>query len=458
MREDGNQITNAIPRGAGRGKWNRLLSGWKNENGQAIVFGALGFCTVLAFTAFAVDMGLIFQVKRKVQIAADAAAMAAAQDYLYNQSQSSAITAGKTASSTNGYTDGGNATVTINEPPAAGPNIGNTGMVEAVVSTPVSTIFAKLVGYNSMTVEGRAVAGMPTAGDACIWLMNPNGADLQVQGDYDVVATNCGIYDNSSASDSVSVTGNGGTVNTAFLDTVGTAVGQQTQPTPVTTGTSPRSNPWGNITGPNPSTGAGCTYTDSTDTVISGTFTQVGYSGCGSSTGACMPGAGQTLCFTNAVTLSNATFGACSTNCTTPGGETITTSAGTLVFGNGVTVSGNVAVYGGAIDVQSGSFSQGNANLSIVAATSGTFNGIGLMQPATNTNLLQVQFGSGNETLDGYIYAPGAEVYLQDHGGGIAVEGLVANSLYDKASTLTVNSYDLLHPTTSLNRVLTMVE
>lgn len=458
MREDDHKKACVVPLGAGSGWWNRLLSGWKNESGQAIVFGALGFCTVLACTAFAVDMGLIFQVKRKVQIAADAAAMAAAQDYLYNQSQSSAITAGKTASSNNGYTDGGNATVTINEPPVDGYNIGNTGMVEATVSTSMSTIFAKLVGYKSMTVEGRAVAGMPTAGDACIWLMNPNAADLQVQGDYNVVATNCGIYDNSSASDSVSVTGNGGTVNAAFLDTVGTAVGQQTQPTPVTTGTSPRSNPWGNISGPTPSTGAGCTYVDQTDTFISGNFTTAGYSGCSSSSGACMPGAGQTLCFTQAVTLSNATFGACNDDCTIPGGESITTSAGTLVFGNGVTIAGNVAVYGGAIDIQNGTFNQNNANLSIVAATSGTYNGIGLMQPSTNTNLLQVQFGSGNETLDGYIYAPGAEVYLQDNGGGIVIEGLVANSLYDKASSLTVNSYDLLHSGTSLNRVLTMVE
>ena len=80
------------------------------------------------------------------------------------------------------------------------------------------------------------------------------------------------------------------------------------------------------------------------------------------------------------------------------------------------------------------------------------------MQPLSNTSELQVQFGSGNEALDGYIYAPGAEVYLQDHGGGIAVEGIVADTLFDKASTITVNSYDLLHSGTTLNRVLTMVE
>lgn len=453
MREDRKDKESGIDRSAGWGGLKthtlKLRIGLKDETGQAMVIGALGFCTILAFTAFAVDMGVMFQTKRKVQIAADSAAMAAAQDYLYNSSTSSAQAAGRAASSANQYTNGTNAVVTINEPPSEGANSGTSGMVEAIVSTPMQTMFMGLMGFNTVTIEARAVAGMPQAGDACIWLLNPSAEDLQIQGQYDIFATNCGIYDNSSSPNSVAVTGNGGTVDAAFLDTVGTSVGHQTNPTPVTTGVSPRTNPWGNLVGANPSTGSGCTYVNTTTTTLSGTFTTAG-------TG--MAGAGDTICFTKAVTLSNATFGACSANCSTPGGETITTSAGTLVFGNGVTISGNVAVYGGAIDIQSGSFNQANANLSIIAATAGTYNGIGIMQPLSNTSELQVQFGSGNEALDGYIYAPGAEVYLQDHGGGIAVEGIVADTLFDKASTITVNSYDLLHSGTTLNRVLTMVE
>jgi hypothetical protein len=80
------------------------------------------------------------------------------------------------------------------------------------------------------------------------------------------------------------------------------------------------------------------------------------------------------------------------------------------------------------------------------------------MQPSNNTNQLQVQFGSNNQTLDGYIYAPGAEVYLQDNGGGITATGVVANDLYDNSSTIRIPSYDSAHPTTTLNRVVAMVE
>ena len=129
---------------------------------------------------------------------------------------------------------------------------------------------------------------------------------------------------------------------------------------------------------------------------------------------------------------------------------------------NGVTIGGTMtigsAANGATLDVYSGTFNQGNSVLSIHAPTSGTYNGIALMQPASNTNDLQVQFGSGNQVLDGYIYAPGAEVYLQDHGGGITATGIVAASMFDKASTITINSYDAVHPTTTRNRILALVE
>jgi len=100
-----------------------------------------------------------------------------------------------------------------------------------------------------------------------------------------------------------------------------------------------------------------------------------------------------------------------------------------------------------------------NSLLSIYGPTSGSYNGIAIFQPPSNTSTLQVQFGSNNEVLDGYIYAPGGEVYLQDNGGGVTATGIVANKLYDKASTLTVAySYDKANASTTLNRVLSLVE
>lgn len=423
----------------------------REEHGYAMVMIAVSFSLLLGFMGLAIDMGMLFQEKREIQIAADAAAVAGTLDYLYNGSVTSAKAAAKAASASNGFTDGSSGvSVLVGLPPTSGPNAGNSNFAEVVVTRSVPTLFMATVGFGTMNVSARAVAGTPTAGAACIWLMNATAADLNLQGAYDIEAPGCGLYMNSSSSGAVSVTGNGGTLNAKFADAVGGSIGHQTNPTPITTYTAPRKSPWGNLSGPNPTNSSGCTFTDSTTTSLTGTYTSAG-------TG--MAGANQTICFTKAVTLSNATFGAGTLGTTSVSQDAVTTSAGTLVFGAGVSISGTVTVYGGTIDIYSGTFNQpSNTLVNVVAPTSGTYNGIAIMQPASNTNQLKVQKGSNNQVLDGYIYAPGAQVYLQDNGGGINATGIVADNLYVKASTVTIPSYDTAHPSTTPNRVITLVE
>ena len=415
----------------------RIIPRWKGclkaDTGQALVLTAVGFSMLLGCTALSVDTGVIFRAKRRLQVAADAAALAGTMDYLYNGSTTSAATAAKAASSANGFTDGSNGvTVTVSDPPADGPNAGSSAFLEAIVSEPVHTYFMGIAGFKTMTVKARAVAGVPTAGAACIWIMHPSGPALHLQGSYDIEATGCGIYVNSNTSDAFGDTGNGGTVNAKFLDVVGNSPpSHQTKPTAATINTVPRKSPWGNITGPTPTNG-GCTTTSSATTITTANAPTA-------------PGLGSAICYTNAVTISNG----------------VTLGAGVYMFESGVTIGtgATVTVNSGTIDIYGGSFNQNsNSLLNITAPTSGTYNGIAIMQPANNTNDLQVQFGSNNETLDGYIYAPGAEVYLQDHGGGITATGIVADTMYDKSSTITIPSYDKAHPSTTPNRVIALVE
>jgi Flp pilus assembly protein TadG len=385
---------------------------------------------LLGFTAFAVDVGTLFHAKRNLQIAADAAATAGALDYRYNGSITSAQTAGQAAAAQNHVTNGsGGATVTINVPPASGPNSGSAGYVEAIVSTPNPTYFMNVFKISSVTVSARAVAGTPTAGGPCIWLMASSGTGLQLQGSYNIQAPNCGTYINSPSSNAISVTGNGGTFNAAYIDVVGSSTSNHaTQPTPETLNAGPRSNPFGDLTGPTPTNG-GCTTTNTTATSVSGTVAG--------------PGLNNAMCYTKAVTLKGpATLG-----------------PGVYVFEQGVTVSGNVTVNGGTLDVEGGSFNQGNGALTLTAPTSGTYNGIAIMQPASNpTQTLQIQFGSSYGTLDGMIYAPGAQVFLQDHGGGVTASGIVAASMFEKSSTLTIPNYNVVHAATSPFLVVTLVE
>jgi Flp pilus assembly protein TadG len=400
----------------------------QDESGQVLILTAVCMTVLLGFTALAVDVGMLFRAKRNLQTAADAAATAGALDYLYNGSSTSAQTAGKAASAQNGFTDGtGGVAVAINLPPASGPNTSGTGYVEAIVQAPNPTYFMKALNIASVTVSARAVAGTPTAGGPCIWLMGKSGTDLYLQGSYDIEASGCGVYVNSNSSNALGVTGGGGTFNAAYLDVVGNSTSNHaTSPTSPTLNAAPRSNPFGGLTGPTPTNG-GCTSTNTTATSITGTVAG--------------PGLNNAVCYTKAVTINAATLG-----------------PGVYAFENGVTISGHVTVNGGTLDVESGTFNQSNGTLSLTAPTSGTYNGIAIMQPASNTNELQIQFGSSTETLDGMIYAPGAEVYLQDHGGSVTATGIVAASMYDKSSVVTIHNYNVVHASTSPFRYVTMVE
>ena len=389
---------------------------------------------LMGFMALAIDVGLLFRAKRNMQIAADAAATAAALNYLYYGSVSTAKTAAINAAAADGVTI---TTHDINTPPLSGPNTGSSAgsYFEVIPHQAQGTTFMGIISHaSSVNVAARAVAGTPAASKACIWIGNPTGTDtFHLQGNTTITAAGCGIYVNSSAAGGLKVTGGSTSVTAAYFDVVGNYSGKSTPPTNPVPNSPPQSNPLGTIPGPDPATD--CT---GANTVTAANVT--------SST---------SISATNGITCFSAANVNLSAGITLPGGVV-------YVFENGVNIGGTMTLgsstSGVTLDIYSGSFSQGNSNLSIFAPTSGTYNGIAIMQPASNANQLQVQFGSGNETLDGMIYAPGAEVYLQDNGGGVTATGVIADTMYIKSSSLTIPSYSAAHPTTTPLRAVTLVE
>ena len=432
----------------------------ESERGQALVLAALCMVTLLGFASLATDVGLLFRARRNMQIAADAAASAAALDYLYYHSTTSAATAGQSAAAANGVTNGSNgAVVTINTPPASGPNTGSTGFFEAIVSTP-NTVFLMPVisGSNSVTVAARAVAGTPSASTACIYIANATASDvLHLQGSTTISTPGCGIYVNSSSSSAIKITGNASTINALYFNDYGGDNGHNTSPTPITTNAPAQSDPLGTISGPTPS--SACT---SGNTVTASTVTSTQLAAASNASGVvCFSSANVTLSaglnlpgsstgivylFENGVTIPTGaavTFGTGSYNSAT--GQFTSTAGATMeLYGTGSSA--------GTLNQAS------NSLLNIYAPTSGAYNAVAILQPAANTTTLQVQFGSNNETLDGYIYAPGAEVYLQDNGGGVTASGIVANTMFVKSSSITIPSYSAANSGTTPLRVVSLVE
>jgi hypothetical protein len=439
----------------------------REESGQMVVISALSMTLLMGFMALALDVSLLFRAQRNAQIAADAAATAAVLDYHYNQSLSQAQTAGMTASSNNGITNGTNGnSVVINMPPTMGPNTAQTTFAEALISQPNPTYFMKLFGFGSVNVTARAVAGDVGGAKACWYVTNPTASGaLSLKGAYSITGGTdangnplpaCGGVVASTSSSAIQVTGNGGTVDTTYLATPGGYSGHNTNPTTISTGvqglpTDPLASEVAKE--PQPSN---CNQTSNLTSITTANESQIQGSA-----------SNPVICFTNAVTIGNGVVfnGASGLSSSSPSvvyvfengvtigvGSTVTFGSGnydstTNTFSN--TSGATMEIYGGTLTQQS------NSILNLYGPTSGDLNGVAVWQPLANTNPLQVQFGSNNEVLDGYIYAPGANVTLHDNGGGVVATGLVANTLTVNSSSIRLPNYNTANAkTTPLTQII----
>ena len=126
----------------------RLRHGAADESGVVIVLVAIIMVAILASAAVAIDLGSFYSAQRKAQAAADAGALAAAQD-LVGTSSTSYSADGTTIATTN-YPG---ATVTVSQPTSS------TAKVVVNASTPV--LFGHFLGMKQENVSATAVASTP---------------------------------------------------------------------------------------------------------------------------------------------------------------------------------------------------------------------------------------------------------------------------------------------------------
>lgn len=191
---------------------------WNREAGQALVTAALGLIVLIGFAGLGIDMGVMRYEKRLQQSAADAAAVAGAEQIPLSGSYASA---GQEASALNGFTDNGGGEVStctasgaavnticvqINNPPQSGPHASCStpcDYVEALVSEVHPTFFMRIFGRDTATVTSRAVATMVNnqgGTNGCIWTLGPVGSTgiggVLGTGTPTVTAPTCGLEDN----------------------------------------------------------------------------------------------------------------------------------------------------------------------------------------------------------------------------------------------------------------------
>lgn len=128
----------------------------KNEDGQVLVLFALLIVVLMGFAALVIDVGMVALQKTNLQNAADAAALAGAQDLpTVGTAKSTAVAfAGKNGlkATQNGVKkDGDTVTVTT-------PYKGESTEIEVVCTRNVQYSFARVLGFTDTDVTARAVA------------------------------------------------------------------------------------------------------------------------------------------------------------------------------------------------------------------------------------------------------------------------------------------------------------
>ena len=180
------------------------------ERGFVGIAFALMMVGIVGVTGLAVDVGYLQYEKRRIQDAADAAAMGALREMELGQTDLTA--AGKNDSSLNGFKDGqSGTTVTINNPPTAGAYANNAAAVEAIVQRRIPTFFMMVFGQNSVTITGRAVARTTSTEGSiggCIFALNPTASgSLYISGNM-TATTACSAVVESNSSSAFQMIGN----------------------------------------------------------------------------------------------------------------------------------------------------------------------------------------------------------------------------------------------------------
>ena len=471
------------------------MRNWRSESGQVLVLTALSMTTMLGFMGFAVDVGQLFHAKRGLQAAVDDAAISGAVAYKYDTSGGGAANsthiqnAAAAAVAANGIS---NVTVTssfsgsvttptlaVMSPPVDGPNTGSASFVEAILTVPESTYFMRIFGFNSINVTTRAVAGNGGQSSACIYILNPSGSQqMYMGGKFTVDAPGCGIVINSN--DPCALYFNGGgqgqssSLNSGWVSVNGGACKQVADSTPapvVNTGIYVADPLAATTTIPDSSD---CGTSDSTAT-ISASYTPSSASGFNG-----------IVCFPNTVTITGTgTIGSCTSSTYLHLGPAI------YVFQKGVIFNG------GCIDSPSGVTldlagykQQGGTDDSLNVTTNTQFNltapttpltcnsGCGSnttygnenivieQSPTQNPNgVININQGTTVGTITGIIYAPAAELYIQDQGAqsstGTALTlktDLVVGSFNDQAANVEITCIQCGGGTTTQLTKITLVE
>jgi hypothetical protein len=392
---------------------------------------SIALVVLIGIAALAVDVGDLWTTRRLMQSAADAGAVAGADEITLGGSSSAITAAAKDATSHNGFTDGAaragtsnTVTVAVHNPPTSGPFATNSNAVEVDVSQSQPTYFMKVLGWQAVPVSTTAVA-VTTGSGSCIYSLDPHVSGATTVGGTASVSSACGLYDNSDSSSALIVSG-GGTITAPLVGVVGGTTVNGGGSTPPTTGIAQFGDPLAYI--PAPSFSSSSCSSFHSQTLSSGSYSPQTFCG------GIKINAGNTVTFSSGLYIVDG------------GGITIT---GGTVSGSGVTfyltgASGN----GSSAQNYSGVTINGNATVNLSSpctSSGGSIAGMLFFQDRSITNGAASSFnGSAGSTFSGALYFPTTPLAYSGSSAANMFTLLVSDTLSFLGNSSVGNNYSCL--------------
>ena len=385
-----------------------------SQQGAVAILVALLLPALLGLMALAIDVGYVLARRNHMQVAADSAALLAANARQHGEDIGTATAMAYIGTTANGFQNNINSTlVTVNIPPGGSQSFAaDNRYVRVTLTQPVQAFLAWIFGVTHTTTSAMAIAGPASSAGPCLLTLANSGAGaFKLDGNATVTTNQCGVYINSNNRAALQISGTA-TLSATPIQVVGgyTTNGSVTI-SPITTGVSASTDPFASLPMP---VFSGCTFTD--------------YLSSGNGN----------------LTLSAGTY--CG-GITITGKPTITFSPGVYVlYGGGLKLPSNLSpVTGTGITFyNSGSNSypnsslnlSGNLVLSFSAPTSGTYAGMLFMQDPLNTKAATM-VGNAGASFTGNLYFPKNTINLKGNSDiSIPMGAVVAQKVIVTGSTL----------------------
>jgi len=356
---------------------------------------AFSLIALCALVGLAADTGYFFDCKRQMQTAADAAALAGAEQ-LRRAGNGQIVSAADAAAASNGFTNNVNGTsIQVHIPPSSGYYTSDGSYVEAIITQDRPTLFMRVLGIPTGRASARAVAGVQDLPN-CIYALSQTGTGLATNGSGSSLSAACGIVVNSSAASALNA--GAGAVFATSVAITGTYSGScsTSDPSGCRTAVPPLPDPLAQLADPQFS---GCDFGEPTPVKVSGGVVSLN------------PGV-----YCNGISITS--------------GASVTFQPGVYILnGGGLSVNGNSTIQGTGVtfyNTARGKYAYAAVNLTggtlgfLYAPTSGPTEGILFFQDRTITpkssQSTNVIAGSSNLNFNGTFYFPTTNLTFS--GGG----------------------------------------